>query len=87
MRAFTFQQSTGADAAIAVAARSGAMFLGGGTTLVDLMKVDVLVPDTVVDVRHLAGMAAAIANAVYHATGTRVRSLPISRRCSVWRRT
>jgi CO/xanthine dehydrogenase Mo-binding subunit len=26
----------------------------------------------------LAGMAAAIANAVYHATGTRVRSLPIS---------
>jgi CO/xanthine dehydrogenase Mo-binding subunit len=26
----------------------------------------------------IAGMAAAIANAVYHATGTRVRSLPIS---------
>src|SRR5258705_13656767 len=26
----------------------------------------------------VAGMAAAIANAVYHATGTRVRSLPIS---------
>ena len=29
------------------------MFLAGGTTLVDLMKVDVLTPDTVVDVRHL----------------------------------
>ena len=26
----------------------------------------------------MAGMAAAIANAVYHASGTRVRSLPIS---------
>ena len=26
----------------------------------------------------IVGMAAAIANAVYHATGTRVRSLPIS---------
>jgi xanthine dehydrogenase YagS FAD-binding subunit len=31
----------------------GAMFLAGGTTLVDLMKIDVLRPDTVVGVRHL----------------------------------
>jgi len=31
----------------------GAMFLGGGTTLVDVMKIDVLTPDTVVSVRHL----------------------------------
>ena len=54
MNAFTFQRSTGpADAAGAVAARPGAMFHAGGTTLVDLMKVDVLTPDTVVDVRHL----------------------------------
>ena len=54
MKAFTFQQLTGAaDAAGAVAARPGAMFLAGGTTLVDLMKVDVLTPDTVVDVRPL----------------------------------
>src|SRR5262245_17692343 len=29
------------------------MFLGGGTTLVDLMKVDVLTPDSLVDVRRL----------------------------------
>jgi xanthine dehydrogenase YagS FAD-binding subunit len=29
------------------------MFLAGGTTLIDLMKVDVLTPDTVVDVRGL----------------------------------
>jgi xanthine dehydrogenase YagS FAD-binding subunit len=53
MKAFTFQRLTGAaDAASAVAAHPGAMFLAGGTTLVDLMKVDVLTPDTVVDVRH-----------------------------------
>ena len=54
MKAFTFQR-VGAvqDAARAVAVHPGAMFLAGGTTLVDLMKVDVLTPDTVVDVRPL----------------------------------
>jgi xanthine dehydrogenase YagS FAD-binding subunit len=54
MNAFTFHRlARPTDAASAVAARPGAMFLAGGTTLVDLMKVDVLTPDTVVDVRHL----------------------------------
>ena len=54
MKAFTFERVTAAeDAARALAADPGAMFLAGGTTLVDLMKVDVLAPDTVVDVRHL----------------------------------
>jgi xanthine dehydrogenase YagS FAD-binding subunit len=54
MNAFTFHRvAAAADAASAVAARPGAMFLAGGTTLVDLMKIDVLTPDTVVDVRHL----------------------------------
>ena len=54
MNTFTFQRVTAAaDAASTVGARPGAMFLAGGTTLVDLMKVDVLTPDTVVDVRHL----------------------------------
>ena len=54
MNAFTFERSAAAeDAAREVAARPGAMFLAGGTTLVDLMKVDVLTPDTVVDVRRL----------------------------------
>jgi len=54
MKAFTFQRVADAgDAASAMAARPGAMFLAGGTTLVDLMKVDVLTPDTVVDVRPL----------------------------------
>jgi xanthine dehydrogenase YagS FAD-binding subunit len=54
MKDFTFQRvAVSEDAARVVAARPGAMFLAGGTTLVDLMKVDVLTPDTVVDVRHL----------------------------------
>ena len=54
MKEFTFERLARAtDAASAVAARPGAMFLAGGTTLVDLMKIDVLTPDTVVDVRRL----------------------------------
>ena len=54
MNAFAFQRvPVAADAARAVAARPGAMFLAGGTTLVDLMKIDVLTPDTVVSVQHL----------------------------------
>jgi len=55
MNAFTFERlSRPTDAASAVAASPVAMFLAGGTTLVDLMKIDVLTPDTVVDVRHLS---------------------------------
>ena len=54
MKDFTFQRVTAVDdAAKAMAVHPGAMFLAGGTTLVDLMKVDVLTPDTVVDIRHL----------------------------------
>jgi len=54
MSALIFQRvPAAADAAGAVAARPGAMFLAGGTTLVDLMKVDVLAPDTVVSVQRL----------------------------------
>jgi xanthine dehydrogenase YagS FAD-binding subunit len=54
MKAFTFQEATAApEAATAAGSAPGAMFLAGGTTLVDLMKLDVLTPDTVVDVRRL----------------------------------
>jgi xanthine dehydrogenase YagS FAD-binding subunit len=54
MKVFGYERVVSArDAARAVAARPGAMFLAGGTTLVDLMKLDVLVPDTVVDIRPL----------------------------------
>src|SRR6266478_9585984 len=54
MKEFTFQRFTRAtDAASAAAAHHGAMFLAGGTTLIDLMKVNVLTPDIVIDARHL----------------------------------
>src|SRR5262249_52124312 len=54
MKAFAFERVAGAtDATHVVAARRDAMFLAGGTTLVDLMKIDVLTPDTVVPVRPL----------------------------------
>ena len=54
MKAFAFERvAAPEEAARFVAARRDAMFLAGGTTLVDLMKVDVLTPDTVVDVRPL----------------------------------
>jgi xanthine dehydrogenase YagS FAD-binding subunit len=46
VKEFTFRQSTSlADASVAADEHPGAMFLAGGTTLVDLMKVDVLTPD------------------------------------------
>ena len=54
MNAFAFERAVAAeDSARSVAAHPGAMFLAGGTTLVDLMKVNVLTPDTVVHVRDL----------------------------------
>ena len=63
MKAFTFQRvAAPEDAARVVAARPGAMFLAGGTTLVDLMKIDVLTPDTVVDVRHVGQSSIDVSN-------------------------
>ena len=54
MKAFTFQSVPAAqDAAVAVAARPSAMFLAGGTTLIDLMKIEVLTPDSVIGIRSL----------------------------------
>jgi len=63
MKAFTFERVAAAeDAARAVADRPGAMFLAGGTTLVDLMKVEVLTPDTVVGVRNLGMSSIDVSN-------------------------
>jgi xanthine dehydrogenase YagS FAD-binding subunit len=42
-----------AGAVAAVAGRPGAMFLGGGTNLVDLMKLGVTTPDLLIDVTRL----------------------------------
>ena len=54
MRPFTYQQaSTVAGATLAIASQPNAVFLAGGTTLVDLMKIDVLTPDTLIYVGQL----------------------------------
>ena len=53
MKAFTFQRaSTKAEAASAVADKPGAKFIGGGTNLLDLAKLEVETPTHIVDVNH-----------------------------------
>jgi xanthine dehydrogenase YagS FAD-binding subunit len=55
MKAFEYQRAASpADSTAAVASYCNAMFFAGGTTLVDLMKIDVLTPDTLVDINSLA---------------------------------
>jgi xanthine dehydrogenase YagS FAD-binding subunit len=55
MRAFVYQRATDpADAVHAVAAQSDAQYLAGGTTLFDLMKLDVMRPQAIVDINPLA---------------------------------
>src|SRR5258707_10719392 len=62
MRPFVFQRADSPSAAIVAAAgrapsptagRAHAQFLAGGTTLLDLMKLDVMRPDIVVDINAL----------------------------------
>lgn len=54
MKSFEYYRATSpADSTAAVARRENAMFFAGGTTLVDLMKLDVLNPDAVIDVTAL----------------------------------
>ncbi len=54
MRPFRYEQPADASAAVALVARErGAKFLGGGTNLVDLMKLGVELPDLLVDVSRL----------------------------------
>ena len=54
MRPFAYELAQDADAAVAlVAERPTAMFLGGGTNLVDLMRLGVEAPDVLVDVTRL----------------------------------
>jgi xanthine dehydrogenase YagS FAD-binding subunit len=54
VRPFTYERAPDKDAAIAaLAGRPGAVFLGGGTNLVDLMKLGVARPELLVDVSRL----------------------------------
>jgi len=54
MRAFIYERATNVAAAAHVSATQGnTHYLAGGTTLVDLMKLDVIQPDMVVDINPL----------------------------------
>ncbi len=54
MKAFTFERAlTPRDAVTAVAGRPGAKFIGGGTNLLDLAKLEVETPTHIVDVNRL----------------------------------
>jgi len=53
MQVFRYSQARTVDAAVENAARSGSSFIAGGTTLVDLMKLNVLKPQSVVDINGL----------------------------------
>jgi xanthine dehydrogenase YagS FAD-binding subunit len=54
VREFTYQRAkTPAEAAAAVASKPGAKFIGGGTNLLDLAKLEVETPSHIVDVNRL----------------------------------
>src|SRR5215468_5869912 len=56
MRPFAYQSVTSPDAAVQAAAEQGGAvvhFLAGGTTLIDLMKLDVMRPASLVDINAL----------------------------------
>lgn len=53
MKEFAYERATDASTATATAARSGAKFIAGGTNLLDLMKLQIETPETVVDITRL----------------------------------
>src|ERR1700681_1441046 len=73
MRSFAFQRAGDADEAVKAAAsmhlspdtpqsEASTQFLAGGTTLLDLMKLDVMRPDRVIDINALARRHSEIRN-------------------------
>ncbi|MCX2524269.1 FAD binding domain-containing protein [Larsenimonas rhizosphaerae] len=53
MRAFDYTRPGAVDAAIATHARANSAYLAGGTTLLDLAKINIMQPDQVVDINGL----------------------------------
>ena len=50
MRPFAYDRAASAQEAVRAAAQHSAQFIAGGTTLLDLMKLDVMRPDRLVDI-------------------------------------
>jgi xanthine dehydrogenase YagS FAD-binding subunit len=53
MKEFAYARASSVDEAVAAATAPGAKYLGGGTNLVDLMRLEVETPALLVDVTHL----------------------------------
>jgi len=70
MKDFSYVRASSIDEA-QQAVQSGAVFLAGGTTLVDLAKCGVAEPERVVDITHLAGLGGIDA----HDTGVSIGAL------------
>jgi xanthine dehydrogenase YagS FAD-binding subunit len=71
MRTLTFERA--ADAAAALAAfQPDSQYVAGGTTLVDLMKLDVMRPEVVIDIN---GLAREHAGVTFDASGLRLGAL------------
>lgn len=56
MKRFDYLRAASASEAIAASAAAGAVYLGGGTNLLDLMKGGVVRPDRLVDITRLPGL-------------------------------
>ncbi len=54
MNPFSYERAPDQPAALALGARAGAKYLGGGTNLVDLMREAIERPDSLVDVTGLS---------------------------------
>ena len=55
MRPFAYQRVTNEAQAVKAASAPGGVFLAGGTTLIDLAKLDVIRPERVIDINPLQG--------------------------------
>ena len=56
MQPFRYTRPASLGDAVRAASRPGAVVIAGGTTVVDLMRADVLAPQSLVDVSRLAGL-------------------------------
>jgi xanthine dehydrogenase YagS FAD-binding subunit len=63
MKDFSYLRASSADQARAAVSQAGAMFIAGGTTLLDLAKCGIAEPETVVDITFLSGLNSIAATA------------------------
>jgi xanthine dehydrogenase YagS FAD-binding subunit len=79
MNRFDYVRPATVADAVAAGAKDGAMYLAGGTNLLDLMKVGVATPGTVVDISRLPGLARIEATDGGFRIGAMVRNADLAR--------